>query len=330
MIRSLIAIGALIVTTAILSVATLIYLPYRGYSDSEKFVMIPRAGKVSDVGRILESNGVVRSAFLFTSYFRVRHAFWLLKAGEYRFDRPMSMAAVASKVGRGEIYYHRVTIPEGFTLNEIASTFVRSGFGEKARFLDVTRRRQYIADLDSQAKNLEGYLFPNTYFLTRGTEEEEIIRMMVKNFRTIWTPERRKQAQQLNFTVPEIVTLASLIEKETAVAEERPLVSAVFHNRLRKNLRLACDPTVIYAVALVKPFDGVINQSDLKIDSPYNTYLYQGLPPGPIANPGVASIDAALRPAPVDYLYFVSRNDGSHTFSTSLSDHNRAVRLYQR
>ena len=153
---------------------------------------------------------------------------------------------------------------------------------------------------------------------------------MIESFRQTWTPEHSRRARELQLSIREVVTLASLIEKETALDQERPLVSAVFHNRLQQNLKLACDPTVIYAVKQVKEFDGIIHQSDLDLDSPYNTYLYPGLPPGPIANPGLESIEAALYPAQVDYLYFVSTNDGSHYFSNNYRDHNRAVRQYQR
>jgi UPF0755 protein len=187
-----------------------------------------------------------------------------------------------------------------------------------------------IADLDPEAQNLEGYLFPDTYYLTRGMNEVEIVQSMIDGFRSVWSKEYDVRSRELAMTVREIITLASLIEKEAALPHERDLVSAVFHNRLRLNMKLACDPTVIYAVKLTKPYDGVINQSDLELDSPYNTYLYAGLPPGPIANPGEKAIQSALYPADSNYLFFVSRNDGSHVFSSNYRDHSRAVQQFQR
>ena len=310
--------------------ATILSRPYKGYPEPEKLVQIPLGSKVTRIARILESQGVVRSALVFRIYVRLRYPSRALKAGEYRFERRMSLAKVAAKLEKGEIYYHRVTLREGLTLNEMIAELAARRFGEEPRFLETANQGELIHELDPQACTLEGYLFPDTYFLTGTASEEEIIRVMVANFRKVWTLERQQRTQELGFTAREVVTLASLIEKETHVDEERSLVSAVFHNRLRRSIKLACDPTVIYAVKQFKTFDGVINQSDLELDSPYNTYLYPGLPPGPIANPGLNSIDAALYPANVDYLYFVSKNDGTHVFSTHYRNHSQAVRRYQR
>ena len=307
-----------------------LYRPYRGYSTEQTFVTIPRGLKIYQIAQILESHGIVSSARIFNTYAQIWPAFTSLKAGEYRFDRPMSLAAVAAKLERGDVYYHRITIPEGLTMEETIAEFERNGFGKWQDLLKLTRDPHLLRGVDSEASDLEGYLFPDTYFLTRDASEAEIIQKMVTNFLKVWTPERRQQARELDLGTREVVTLASLIEKETRVASERGLVSAVFHNRLRKNMKLACDPTVIYAIKQRKPFDGVIRQRDLELDSPYNTYLYPGLPPGPIANPGVSSIDAALSPADVDYLYFVSKNDGTHFFSAHYREHSRAVRRYQR
>ena len=187
-----------------------------------------------------------------------------------------------------------------------------------------------VADLEPEARDLEGYLLPETYFLSRKSTEADLVQMMVDSFRRLWTSRLSRQAGQTGLTIREIVTMASLIEKETGSEVERPLVSAVFHNRLRLGMKLMCDPTVIYAVKLAKNFDGIIHQSDLDFDSPYNTYLYPGLPPGPITNPGRASLEAALSPAETDYLYFVSKNDGTHVFSANYSAHREAVVRYQR
>jgi len=303
---------------------------FRGYVEPEVQVQIARGATVSEIGEILEARGIISSARLFRLYVYMNGLSARLKAGEYRFSEAVSLADVVKAIEAGQIYYHRVTIPEGLEIPLIAELFVKARFGTISGFLSVMNRGDMIADLDPVAENLEGYLFPETYFLTLGMTEHEIVDMMLQNFRRFWTPERQERARELGMTVREILTLASLIEKEAALDQERALVSAVFHNRLRKDMRLACDPTVIYAVKRIKPYDGVINQSDLELDSPYNTYLYTGLPPGPITNPGRLAIEAALYPADTDYLYFVSRNDGSHVFSARYQEHAEAVRRFQR
>lgn len=306
-----------------------LFQPFRGYVESERLVQIPRGSSGSKIGALLQSNGIIRSRSLFETYVRFRYPD-SLKAGEYLFSETLTLVEVAQKLFRGESHQYRVTVPEGEVMNEVLERFSDKGFGRIERFRELLRRTDLLDGLDASAENLEGYLFPDTYYITRSMDEEQIVRAMVRTFRSHWTPERRARAAALRMSTREIVTLASLIEKETGLLEERPLVSAVFHNRLHKNIKLACDPTVIYAVQLIKEYDGIIHRSDLQLDSPYNTYLYQGLPPGPIANPGLASIDAALYPASVEYLYFVSRNDGSHVFSSRYRDHARAVRRYQR
>ncbi len=304
--------------------------PFRGYPGHEKFVTIPKGASVTAIARQMQSEGVVRSAPLFAWYVRFLSQSPALKAGEYRFDRPLTMRELASKLTRGEIYYHRLTVPEGRDSFDILAQLVEQKRAQASAMRDVLNDPAPIKDLDPEADNLEGYLFPDTYLFPRTATERDIALAMVGNFRKLWNRERQERAAQLHLTVRQVVTLASLIEKEAKVAAERPLISAVFHNRLRLNMRLECDPTVIYAVKRVKDYDGVINQSDLQLDSPYNTYQYAGLPPGPICNPGLDSIDAALYPADVDYLYFVARNDGTHVFSKSYAAHRRAVREYQR
>ena len=306
-----------------------LFEPYRGSGTSESLVLIPLGSTGSSIGELLQSHGIVRSRLLFGTYVSFRYP-TSLKAGEYLFNQPLSLVEVAQKLFQGETHQYRVTVPEGEMMEEILERFRERGFGRRERFREAGRRTDLLLNLDPLADNLEGYLFPETYYVTQAMNEDEIVQAMVRTFRSKWTAERRARAQELDMTTREVITLASLIEKEARLAEERPLVSAVFHNRLDKNVKLACDPTVIYAVQLVKEYDGIIHRSDLQLDSPYNTYLYPGLPPGPIANPGLASIDAALYPAPVEYLYFVSKNDGSHVFSTHYRDHSQAVRRYQR
>jgi UPF0755 protein len=253
-----------------------------------------------------------------------------LKAGEYHFTHPISTLEVFEKLRKGEVYRVRVTVPEGLSRQEIVMLLSSNGFGPPDRLRQATAARDLIRSLDTAAEDLEGYLFPDTYFFARRATPKEIARTMVSGFTRVWTEGRQERARELGLSVREVVTLASLIEEETGASSERPLVSAVFHNRLRRNIPLACDPTVVYGVKRAKPYDGVINRSDLELDSPYNTYLRAGLPPGPICNPGSASIDAALYPASVDYLYFVSKNDGTHVFSSDYASHQSAVRRYQR
>ena len=305
-------------------------IPFKGYTEPEKFVSVNRGLSVPQIGAELQKAGVVRSGRLFAWYVRLRHPGASLKAGEYRFERPVTLPQVADKLIRGDIFFQRVTIPEGYCADDIANTFVSHGIGTPDRFREAMRNTSLISDLDREAQDLEGYLFPDTYLLPRNTSEQEVVKRMVAGFLHAWTPERQERARALNMTPREVITLASIIEKETGQATERPLVSAVFHNRLRQNIKLGSDPTVVYGVKRVKEYDGVIHQSDLKLDSPYNTYLYAGLPPGPIASPGLASLEAALNPAQVEYLYFVSRNDGSHFFSVQYAEHRRAVQKYQR
>ena len=305
--------------------------PYKGYPEPEQIVVVERGGTVQAIARNLASKGVIRSAVLFEWYIRlIGQAQWL-QAGAYRFEGAVDLFSVARTLRLGLVHHRKFTVPEGLTLKEIAARLHEGGFGSEDGLLQALQQTDWIAEWDPEAgSNLEGYLFPDTYFFTLHMNEAEIVQTIVGAFRKAWSPEHSERARELGFSVREVVTLASLIEAETGLAEERALVSAVFHNRLRRNMKLACDPTVIYAVSLVKEFDGIIHRSDLEIDSPYNTYLYPGLPPGPIGNPGLASIEAALYPAQSDYLYFVSRNDGGHHFSTSYNEHSRAVAQYQR
>lgn len=303
--------------------------PYRGYLSTEVIVEVARGSSIAEIARDLEAAGVIRSAFVFSWYCRLQEG-PPLQAGPYRFSRPLALTEVVEKLRRGDTWETQVAIPEGSDLVQIAVILKRRGLVEIADFMAAAARTELIADLDPAARDLEGYLMPDTYRFALGTSAGEIVRTMVINFRRRWRSAFETRRRELGWSLRQVVTLASLIEKETGLAEERALVSAVFHNRLRLGMRLMCDPTVIYAVRLEKEFDGIIHQSDLRVDSPYNTYLYPGLPPGPICNPGVASLEAALFPADVDYLYFVADNRGGHVFSRTYAEHARAVRRYQR
>jgi UPF0755 protein len=211
----------------------------------------------------------------------------------------------------------------------MSKIFESHGLGTAAAFVQAAHDPSLIHDLDPGAKDLEGYLFPETYAVPRRTDAAKLVRTMVARFEKILTPELRQAAAARNLSVRQVVTLASIVEKETAKADERPLVAAVYTTRLRIGMPLQCDPTVIYGLVKAHRYDGNIHKDDLSFDSPYNTYRYPGLPPGPIASPGRASIEAAIHPAAADYLYFVSRNDGSHEFARTLEEHNRNVQKYQ-
>lgn len=303
--------------------------PYKGFSEPEKFVEIPSGTGAAEIRRRLVDAGVVsdelafRAALMWTGQSRA------LKAGEYRFDRSMSVVEVVEKLARGDVYGHPITFPEGLTIREMAAIVESRGFGTAEEFLTATRDGSLVNDLDPAAKDLEGYLFPETYTLPRGTPVTKLVSLMVDRFRDTYMALDAKRNGDVTLSTRQIVTLASLVEKETGKPEERPLVAAVYWNRLNKNMAMQADPTVVYALVKAGTYDGNIRKGDLAFDSPYNTYKYPGLPPGPIASPGRASLEAALAPADVEYLYFVSKNDGSHAFAETLGQHNANVQEYQ-
>ncbi len=248
-------------------------------------------------------------------------------AGEYGLNARMLPEEILSIFKNGRILQYDVTIPEGYTAKQIANLLSEKRLADYTTFMNLIYSKDFALSLGINSPTLEGYLFPDTYLFPRKLKAEEIVRGMVKKFFTVYTPDLVEKARLLRMTTNEVVTLASIIEKETSNRNERTLVSAVFHNRLRKGIPLQSDPTVIYALP---NFNGDLTKADLKTKTAYNTYKRKGLPPGPISNPGRESIVAALYPIRVDYLFFVSKNDGTHYFSTSLSEHNQAVRLYQR
>jgi UPF0755 protein len=303
--------------------------PYKGYDGTEQFVEIPPGTGTADIRRRLIDAGVVRDEMAFRLALWWTGASTKLKAGEYRFDRPQTAIEVVEKLARGDIYARSITFPEGLTVQEMAEIYESRGFGPARDFVTAAGDASRIKDLDPEAPDLEGYLFPETYALPRGLPAARLVGMMVDRFRAIYTEELRRSARQQGLTTRQVVTLASLVETETAKADERPLVAAVYRNRLRIAMPMQADPTVVFALQKAGRYDGNIRRDDLSIDSPYNTYRYPGLPPGPIAAPGQASLVAALAPADVRYLYFVSRNDGTHIFAETLAEHNRNVREYQ-
>ena len=320
---------AAIVVAAIAAAAVLaawLHWPYRGFTENEVFVEIPHGAGTLSIGRQLASAGVLRFGWQL-ALARLANPHAPLQAGEYRFAGPASPVDIFHRLARGDVYYQQLTIPEGANIFDIAALVDRLGVVSAARFLAAASNPELIRDLDPKAPTLEGYLFPSTYRIGRHVTGRELCRMMTAQFRREW----RALAPPPDADLHKVVTLASLVEKETANPEERPLVAGVFGNRLEKGMLLDCDPTTIYAALLDERYRGVIHRSDLASHNAYNTYTHAGLPPGPIANPGVASLKAALAPAKTDYLYFVAKPDGGgHHFSRTIEEHNRRVREYRR
>jgi len=297
---------------------------------SEKVIFEVEKGMgIGATAQALKEKGLIRARLPFVISYRLFFYPQKIKAGEYAFSSPLRPKEILNTMVKGRVYLHAVTIPEGLTGQEIAPLLApllsdgKSGF--EAAFQDTAA----IASLDPLAKNLEGYLFPETYSLARGISGRDATDAMISQFRSVFDETRQSRAKALGMTAREIVILASLVEKESAVAEEKRLISAVFHNRLRLGMKLDCDPTIIYALKQEGKYQDRLRKKDMSLDSPYNTYLHTGLPPGPICNPGLEAIDAALSPAPENFLYFVAKDDGSHYFSRTFAEHQNAVRRYQ-
>ena len=311
-------------------VALSLLAPYQGYSGSVALVIQQGMGRRA-IAEELSARGVLYSSwpFLLYAYTRPQRT---LKAGEYIFDRPLSAVEVFRKMERGEVRLHPLRIPEGFTRWEIADEVARMQLASREAFLAATADTALIRDLAPEATTLEGYLFPDTYNFALPSDPQQIVRTMVAHFRRVHKSLQMPGERSQKLKPHELVTLASLIEEETGVAEERGLVGAVFYNRLERGMVLACDPTVIYAKRLANAgaFDGTIRVSDLERKSPYNTYLNAGLPPGPIASPGRASLEAALSPPESKYLFFVSNTQGGHFFAATSAEHARNVARYRK
>jgi UPF0755 protein len=288
-----------------------------------QFVLLHPGYSTRRIAVELKKAGVIRSELAFRLWHST-HPKPSLKAGEYLFERAASLPQVYGRIARGDIYFHTVTIPEGYTMFDIAKSMEDAGLGSAEDFVHIAETRtNLIADLAPEAKSLEGYLFPNTYEFTRTQTLDEMAAAMVHQFRQV--------AQQigLNADVHRTVTMASIVEKETAVPEERPRVASVYYNRLALRMALDADPSVIYAELLAGTYTGSLHHDDLAVNSPYNTYRFRGLPPGPIGNPGRSALEAALHPENTKFLYFVSDGNGHHRFARSLEEHNRNVTAYR-
>ena len=354
LLRSLVAlllIGAVVGALTLAFARSALQEPFQAFPGSQIVVTIPSGASVRQGLRLLEDKGVIADQRWARLYWRFTLENPVLIAGEYLFRGPAATPEVLAKVTRGEVLTHRVTLLEGLTFDEIARHLSNKGFGSYEAFLSEMNSPLRIRDLDENATDLEGYLFPDTYAFARGTSESQIVDTLVKASRarflearsmastggSIWTTGAmgamgagEASTDGLALTLRELVILASIVEKEALLDRERPIIAGVYANRLRRGMGLYADPTIIYALKRLGTWDGNLRRRDLEMDSPYNTYRSVGLPPGPICSPGLASLAAAMAPADVPYLYFVSRNDGSHVFARTLAEHNRNVYQWQK
>jgi len=292
----------------------------------EAIIEVKKGMGIASVVRELEKAGLTDSPRKMDFYLRYRDVGARLKAGEYVFGPGATPEAIADKLLKGEVLRRMFTIPEGFSVKDVARILTEKGIATTDSFLKKALANDAAGKRGLEGTTLEGYLFPDTYEYSKDTTEDQVIAMMVKNYKKHFDAAMTQRAQELGMSPYQILTLASIIEKETGKEDERPLISGVFHNRLKRGIPLATDPSVIYGIP---NFDGNIRKADLERDGPYNTYLRSGLPPTPIANPGAKSLQAALNPTQTDYLYFVSRGDGSHQFSRTIEEHQQAVLKYQ-
>ena len=296
-----------------------------GFDQKEEIFLVKKGSGLKSVATQLERRKLIKSKDLFIFWALLKGGSRDLKAGEYSLNQSMSSITIFTILASGAVKTHPLTIPEGLAAEQIADILAQKGLVDKREFMALAMDKNLAASCHIDGQSLEGYLFPDTYLLSRDMGARQIIDLMIKRFWDIFS--NLKKGHETPMSLREIVTLASIVEKETGLAEERPLIASVFLNRLKRRMRLESDPTVIYGL---KDFDGNLTKKDLQSPSPYNTYCNRGLPPGPIANPGRESLKAVINPAQTDYLYFVSRNDGSHYFSTTLREHNRAVIRYQK
>ena len=319
----------MIAASAILAVACMvmtIFLHRPNLASEGAEIRVEQGDSLASVVRKLRAQKLIANERLFLLWARLKRVETKIHLGVYRFDPPVSARDILDRLSTGKGLFYKVTIPEGLTVREIAALLAKMEIADDERFLTAASAPELLSSLGVPKESIEGYLFPSTYYFMPFTPEKNIIAAMTEQFRKISSPVLEHSDGGQRLTPHELITLASIIEKETGIEEERPLISAVFHNRLKLGMPLQSDPTVIYAL---KDFKGNLTRKHLQDPNPYNTYRISGLPPGPICNPGLSSIKAAVEPADVPYLYFVSKNDGSHQFSANLEAHNHAVRTYQ-
>jgi UPF0755 protein len=306
-----------------------LYAPYGHYGPNGLFVEIPKGTSVRGISRLLADNGVIRNRWAFELLAR-KHETTRLQAGEYFFNHPVKATEVFDDIAQGRVFTISITVPEGFNTMQIAALLDQNGLVSRDAFLAATKDSTPIRDLAPNAPSVEGFLFPSTYQFPHHVTPQQVIATMTGHFREEWNALLTADPPPTNLTPRQVVTLASLVESETPKPSERPIVARVFLNRMKIGLPMQCDPTVIYALELAGKYTPPLTGRDLAFDSPYNTYHHFGLPPGPIANPGEASLRAALAPADVDYLYFVADTEGGHLFSRTLEEHNRNVTRYRQ
>ena len=304
--------------------------PRRVPGGADATLFFPFGTSTTEIFRRLASEGVLRSAWFAEAYYRVARSATPLQAGEYRFARPTPLSQVIDRMNRGDVVRHSIVVPEGLTAEETFELFWSRGISRPQAFRNAFKNPELIASVARGAPDLEGFLFPDTYEVTRSTSARQTVETMLANFRRHFTPELRDRARERGLTVRDTVTLASIVQKETSLAREASIIAGVYWNRLRRNMRLQADPTVAYALKLDGQWSGVLYRSDYGFESPYNTYLHEGLPPGPICNPGLAALKAAASPAKTEFLYFVADGSGGHMFSRTFEEHRNAIAASHR
>ncbi len=320
--------GALVLFVLILGMGVYAYynLPYDDRMRPVQLV-VPEGATLDQTAGLLEDRGVIRFSLVFARMARIMGKDRSIRAGEYSLHSSMSPREILQMLCRGEVVLHKVTVPEGFTVKQIATLLEKRGFASREEILAESRKVGFIKAFGFEGDSLEGYLFPDTYHFAMGLPPGEILKAMLQRFHSVYGPALRAKQAENGRRLHEVVTMASIVEKETSSRKEMPLIASVMVNRLRVGMPLQCDPTVIYGI---EGFDGNLTREHLRTPNPYNTYLNKGLPPGPICNPGLDALKAVLYPADTAYLYFVSKNDGTHLFSPTLKEHNRAVEKYQK
>ncbi len=332
MLKKTLIIGAFLMVAAVAAVAYFFFdlkefgnRPASGSPEKQIISILPGQPFKTVTGH-LHDFGIITDPLKFKLLAKVNGWDKKIKSGEYELSANMTPNQVLSVIVGGRVLLLRFTVPEGYTVHQVAALVEKEGYGSTKKFESLAFNPPVARQFGISGDNLEGYLFPDTYHISKNTDEKALIAIMVKRFQAVFSAEMKREADEAGMTVHEVVTLASIVEKETGTAEERPLIASVFHNRIQIGMPLQSDPTVIYGIA---DFDGNLTRKHLQTPTPYNTYTIKGLPPGPIANPGLASFLAVLHPTESNYLYFVAKNDGTHQFSTNLKAHNRAVQKYQ-